>query len=153
MLPELDPEGNLPPGIHAASLAEVEQRFGTGSDTRVGLGRLLRDVVDAAKAYATIKRVLVWGSFVSAKAEPRDLDYSLVVSVTHRDASIAAEHRWFLVALDARAYNGVDRAFLEIPDYPLDRYPERLDFICRSRSRVPRGIVEISLRGEEATLR
>lgn len=75
-LPDLDNEGFLPPGIHAASLAEIRTRFGSGSAARERQGELLRQIVEAAGKYETIKRILVWGSFVTAKCEPNDLDYS-----------------------------------------------------------------------------
>ena len=64
-VPELEPGGCLPAGIHAASFAEVRARFGAGSAARQRQGELLRQVVEAAKEYPTIKRVLVWGSFVA----------------------------------------------------------------------------------------
>ncbi|MFQ6042153.1 MAG: hypothetical protein ACE5PV_14950 [Candidatus Poribacteria bacterium] len=53
------------------------------SQSRSKQAELLRRVVEAAKAYDTIKRVLIWGSFVTAKLEPADLDFSVVVSITH----------------------------------------------------------------------
>lgn len=80
-LPELNADGYLPPGIHTASLEEVLARFGEGSPTRQRHGELLRAVVRAALEYETIKRILVWGSFVTAKPDPNDLDYTAVVSV------------------------------------------------------------------------
>jgi hypothetical protein len=130
-LPDFGPGGDLPPGIHAASLREVETRFAAGSPARERQGELLRLVIEAAKQYFTIKRVLLWGSFVTAKPEPADLDYSVVVSVLHQRARIDAAHRRFLVPIDARRHYGVDRAYLVIKDYPLEEYVERLDFLCR----------------------
>ena len=79
-LPELTPNGTLPPGLHAATLAEIVERYGAGSEARERCAQLLTRIVEAAKAYPTIKRVLVWGSFVTSKAEPNDLDYSIVVA-------------------------------------------------------------------------
>jgi len=111
-LPDFDREGYLPPGIHAASLAEVLNRFGTASQAQSKQAELLRQVVEAAKAYVTIKRVLVWGSFVTAKLEPADLDYSIVVSITHRQTKINDEHRRFFVPHEARLRYGVDRGYL-----------------------------------------
>jgi hypothetical protein len=147
-LPELTTGGYLPPGLHAASLAEVGARFGDGSVARRRLARLLHDVVEAAKPYPTIKRVLIWGSFVTAKGEPADLDYSLVVSVAHRRTAVASEHRRFLIPADARRYYGVDRGYLVVWDYPLDLYMQLVDFLCHNREKAPCGVVEISLRGE-----
>jgi hypothetical protein len=147
-LPDFDKDGYLPPGIHAASLAEVVKRFGTGSEARSKQTELLRQVVEAAKAYATIKRVLIWGSFVTDKLEPADLDFSVVVSITHWQTKINDEHRRFFVPHEARLRYGVDRSFLILPDYPLEPYIESLDFLCHARARRERGIVEISIRGE-----
>ncbi|MFV1965835.1 MAG: hypothetical protein ACC628_10460 [Pirellulaceae bacterium] len=40
-LPEFTQTGDLPVGVHAASLAETAARFGTGSDQRKRLARRL----------------------------------------------------------------------------------------------------------------
>jgi hypothetical protein len=148
-IPDFTPSGLLPPGIYAATLQEVRERYGQGSHARQQRSRLLQRVVEAAIVYRAIKRVLVWGSYVTTEPEPNDLDYSLIVSVEHDQAQLAAAHRRFVVPFAARRSYGVDAGYLVIRDYPLEAYIERLDFICQ-RSRVPCGIVEISLRGEVA---
>ena len=147
-IPELNSDGYLPPGIHAATLRETLARFGVGAASRRQKSELLRLAVEAAQMYPTIKRVLVWGSFVTAKPEPNDLDYSIVVSVDHPRAIIAPPHRRFFVPVEARQFYGVDKAYLELGDYPLITYTEQLIFICATRRRQPCGIIEISLRGE-----
>lgn len=149
-LPEINSDGFLPPGIHAASLRETLARFGVSSPARQQKGELLRLVVEAAQSYPTIKRVLVWGSFVTAKPEPNDLDYSVVVSVYHPRAVIAPQHRRFFLPAEARQFYGVDKAYLELGDYPLITYTEQLIFLCETRRHQPCGIIEISLRGETA---
>jgi hypothetical protein len=146
-IPEFQADGNLPPGIHAASLADVEARFG-GTPVRERQLGLMREVVTAAAPYKSIKRVLVWGSFVTSKPEPRDLDYSVVVSSEHFRTSVAPEHRRFLAPIDARIYYGVDRNRLVITDFPVELYSEPVYFVCETREGTQRGIIEISLRGE-----
>jgi len=121
MIPAFSPDGFLPLGLHSASLLEVEARFG-GNATRGEQLDLLRQVVNAAKSYSSIKRVLLWGSFVSIEAEPNDLDYSLVVGVEHRLVSIRPEHERFLAPKAARLAYGVDPNYLLIADYDLERY-------------------------------
>jgi hypothetical protein len=147
-LPNFTAEGYLPPGIHAASLREVQVHFGHGSPTRQLQIGLTEQIVETGRHYASIKRVLLWGSFVTDKPEPADLDYSIVVSVNHHRTPIAANHRRFFVPLDARQFYGIDRNYLVIPDFPLDYYIEKLDFFCRNREGLACGIIEISLRGE-----
>jgi hypothetical protein len=148
-LPLFQPNGLLEPGIHAASLSEIISRFGIGNAVREQRGQLLRMIVERAATYTTMKRVLVWGSFVSSKTEPNDLDYSVVVSVGHSRTDILAEDRRFFRPVEARMRYGVDRSFLFVLDYPLEYYVERLDFMCHDVDGQPRGIVEISLRGEK----
>lgn len=147
-LPDFTRDGYLPPGIHAASLSEVQARFGTGSPARQRQIGLLQQVMEAARAYPTIKRALLWGSFVTVKREPNDLDYSVVGSVLHQRTLVAPENRRFFVPFEARQFYGVDRNYLVIPDYPLEFYTERLDFLCQSRQAVACGVVEINVRGE-----
>jgi len=150
-LPDLDSDGLLPPGIHAAAFAEIRARLGVGSEARERQTELLRLIVEAAKAYPTIKRVLVWGSFASSKPEPNDLDYSVVVSVGHPRTIIAPEHRRFLVPAEARQFYGVDKSYLVVRDYPLDEYIERLGFITHDRDNRTHGVIEIHVRGEQTT--
>ena len=149
-IPELMLNGILPPGLHAATLTEIAARYGTSSEARTRQARLLRLIVEAALQYPTIKRILVWGSFVTSKLEPNDLDYSLVVARAYDLERIAEPHRRFLVPFEARQFYGVDKNYLTIHDYPLDKYIELIDFLGMIRGRPAErcGILEISLRGE-----
>ena len=147
-LPDFTPDGYLPHGIYAASLAEVVKRFGTASPARNRQAELLRQIVEAAKNYPTIKRVLLWGSFITTKLEPADLDYSIIVSIDHGQTILHSDHRRFFRPLEARVYYGVDRGTLVLPDYPLELYIERVHFFCHTRERSECGIVEINIHGE-----
>src|SRR5438132_4141373 len=66
-LPDFRQDGLLPAGIHAATLQEVQIRFGSCSAISQRKQEQLVKVVEAALAYVTIKRVLLWGSFISTK--------------------------------------------------------------------------------------
>ena len=149
-IPELMRNGTLPPGLHAATLSEIVERYGAGSEAWERQARLLQLIVEAALYYRTIKRILVWGSFVTSKLEPNDLDYSIVVGRAYTLERIAEPHRRFLVPIEARQFYGVDKNYLTIHDYPLDKYIELIDFLgmIRGKSAERCGILEISLRGE-----
>jgi hypothetical protein len=149
-LPEFELNGNLPPGIHLTKLSEIRTRLGVGSVARQHQMNLLQMVADAAQNYSTIKRILLWGSFITTKPEPNDLDYSIVVGVNHRQVQINPEHRRFLVGVDARQFYGVDRNYLVLFDYPLEYYIEKLDFICTTRSNRACGVIKVNLHGEFA---
>lgn len=147
-LPDFDADGFLPPGIHAASLAEVGDRYGQGAVLRRQAFDLLQRVVEVALEYPTAKRVLLWGSFVTTRPEPQDLDYSLIVALDHPRTAIGGVHRRFLVPSEARQRYGVDAGYLVIADFPLEIYVERVEFLCHTKTRRPCGIVEVALRGE-----
>jgi hypothetical protein len=148
-LPELNVDGYLEPGIYLARLPEVLERFGTGTPAREWQGALLRLIVESARKYPTIKRVLLWGSFISAKPEPGDLDYSIVVDPRHRSVRIEPEDKRFFVPFDARVHYGVDPNYLVLYEYPLETYTELMFILCHDRRRRPRGIVEVSCHGNE----
>ena len=80
-IPDPNPAGLLPPGVHDCSIDEVLERFGVFNETdrRVDLGRRLsafhQELLEANVAVALI----VDGSFVTAKAAPGDIDVALVL--------------------------------------------------------------------------
>ena len=73
MLPPFDEYGNLPPGIHRASVGEIVDRFGGGSAEREVEIRELVEFIDWAKRHR-VGRVIVNGSFVTRKRRPNDVD-------------------------------------------------------------------------------
>jgi len=79
MIPQLDDNGNLPPGVHRASLAEIEERFGRGSEVRHVELQSLRWLVEVA-AKAGVRRLVVNGSFTTEDLEPNDVDCVLLVA-------------------------------------------------------------------------
>lgn len=60
MLPRFDDDGRLPPGVHAATLAEVEARFGRRSELRRAQFESLRCMIELAKR-AGVRRVVLNG--------------------------------------------------------------------------------------------
>ena len=73
MLPDFDDDGNLPLGIHRATIEEVVARFGRGSPERRIEAQELIDFVAWARK-AKVGRLLVNGSFATNKKAPNDVD-------------------------------------------------------------------------------
>jgi hypothetical protein len=78
-LPPLSPEGELPEGVHRASLEEVLQRFGHGTVQRQAVSARLRRVYELALQTGKLERFVIFGSYVTAKPEPNDVDIILVM--------------------------------------------------------------------------
>ncbi len=72
MIPDFEPSGNLPPGIHGATWDEVTSKLGTGIHRK----KLLRQVQPALHAFkdAGCRTVYLAGSFVTKKRRPGDID-------------------------------------------------------------------------------
>jgi hypothetical protein len=80
MLPGFNSDGNLPEGIHLATEDEVFLRFATTSARRQWLGEQLRSLLALAKSTGQLSRVFLWGSFVTSKEVPNDVDVLLVMT-------------------------------------------------------------------------
>ncbi len=77
--PEFDDNGDLPVGIYQATLAEVLQHFGTGSLRRHLVGQRLERIYKLAKSTGQVARFIVFGSFVTAKPDPGDVDIFMLM--------------------------------------------------------------------------
>jgi len=80
MIPEFNVDGDLPEGIYPASEEEFLGRFAVHSARRRWLGERLKEVFALAKSTGEIERIFVWGSFVTTKESPNDVDILLVMS-------------------------------------------------------------------------
>jgi len=78
-LPELTDSGDLPLGVHSASLRETLQRFGVGRPQRIAIGERLERIHRLAAETGHLARFVVFGSFVTDKPEPNDVDVFLVM--------------------------------------------------------------------------
>jgi hypothetical protein len=83
-------DGFLPPGLHLAEMDEIEDRFGKSTSRRQNLFIRLRLFAELAQHCGAV-RMFVNGSFVTAKAEPEDVDVVIwigaeyVERLTHDD--------------------------------------------------------------------
>jgi hypothetical protein len=99
-IPPLNEHGLLPPGVHDCTLAELEARFGAfrGSDRRPQLVAKFKEFVREAEVSGLLEAVLVDGSFVTAKADPNDMDLVLVVAARHDFAAELSPAQYNLLA-------------------------------------------------------
>lgn len=89
-IPPLSVQGFLPPGVHEATLEEVEERYGRfrSNEKRVELFAKLRRYITELATWGNVQEVLIDGSFVSSKESPNDID---LIVVYKADFDISAE--------------------------------------------------------------
>ncbi len=105
-LPSLNARGDLPPGVHGATLSEVLERFGRGSPQRTILASRLARIYRIAQATDALARVAVFGSFVTEKVWPNDVDVFLVMDDTFDVDRLTGEARLLFDHAAANAYFG-----------------------------------------------
>ena len=88
VIPEFDDNGYLPPESAATLRAEIEARFGSEPEMRRVEMQSLRWLVDIARR-ASVRRIVINGSFVTDAYEPNDVDCVLLVDAEFLKDAIA----------------------------------------------------------------
>lgn len=78
-IPLLNEHGDLPRGVHRATLQETIERFGKGSIKRQILALRLERIHRLATNTAQLSRFVVFGSFITAKPGPNDVDVFMIM--------------------------------------------------------------------------
>ena len=100
VIPPFNDSGCLPPGLHGATWAEVEERFGKQSEIRRVQTESVRWMV-ALAIRAGVQRIVLNGSFVTDIMEPNDVDRALLIGHGYPTDAIAdAELKTGLPFLD-----------------------------------------------------
>ena len=141
-IPMLRTDGYLPEGVYLATDAEVIFRFGSSSRQRRRLALRLRRWIELAREIRA-QRLLVDGSFVTAKPDPNDIDAAILLPPDFQE----------------QVDRGVEPAF-ELDEMLSTRRPEEIfaaedqtdwnewiDFFSRTREADGRrkGLVEVRL--------
>ena len=92
-LPEFTEIGDLSTGVLAGSLAEAVARFGTGSDRRKLLSLRLQRFHQIALQTGNLARFVIFGSFVTEKDEPNDVDVFMIMDDNFDMGSLIGEAR------------------------------------------------------------
>ncbi len=71
-IPNVEKSGELPAGVHAATIKEIEKRFGRSSDRRRLLMTGLKKAIDEFKK-VNVKKIYVDGCWVSEGVKEEDL--------------------------------------------------------------------------------
>ena len=78
-LPAFNELGDLPIGVYRATLAEVIAHFGHGTAQRVTITARLERIYALARRTGSVQRFIIFGSYVTAEPNPRDVGIFLVM--------------------------------------------------------------------------
>jgi hypothetical protein len=144
MLPALNKNGDLPPGVHAAGWAEIERRFGAASGERARALATLGHLHELAELTGALKRFYIFGSFVSAARQPRDVDIILVMRADFRLGDCPGESRTLFAHADAEARFGASVFWLREEMLSDHAMREFLLVWQTKRDGTVRGILEVA---------
>ena len=91
-LPEFNELGDLPEGIYSATLEEVLARFGKAG-RRAMIGRRLERIHALASSTGQLSRFIVFGSFITDKTVPNDVDIFLLMEDSFDVRQVSPEIR------------------------------------------------------------
>ena len=77
--PEFNSEGDLPVGVYRVSLSDVIDHLGTRTPQRRIVGQRLARIFELASSTGHLSRFIVFGSFVTSKLAPNDVDIFLLM--------------------------------------------------------------------------
>ncbi|MDQ3754380.1 MAG: hypothetical protein M3371_06575 [Acidobacteriota bacterium] len=90
-LPPFDAHGDLPAGVHQATLAEVISQFGHGTPQRQLVTPRLKRIYELARRTGKLERFVIFGSYVTAKLDPNDVDIILIMRDDFREHDYTEE--------------------------------------------------------------
>jgi len=148
MIPKFEKSGNLPKGIYKATMEEIKVTFGANSARRKWLISNLEKIINLANSSGKLERVFVWGSFVSNKELPQDIDLLLIMKEDFIVDEVSSEARKVFDYVQARITFNADIFWSkssigeEMINVWLETYQMTRDF-------EPRGIVEVIINDNE----
>lgn len=104
--PKFCDSGDLPPGIHQATLRDVIEYFGKGGFQRAIVSARLQRIYSLAIETGHVSRFIIFGSFVTNKSDPQDIDIFLLMEDTFDVRQVSGEARILFDHLAAQNYEG-----------------------------------------------
>lgn len=104
--PEFNENGDLPVGIHQATLQDIIEHFGKGSFQRSIVATRLHRIHSLVVETEQVSRFIIFGSFVSDKRNPHDIDIFLLMKDTFDVHKTTGEARLLFDHMAAHNYEG-----------------------------------------------
>lgn len=142
-LPNLNHEGELPEGIHKTTIDEVVSQFGSGTSQREVVTARFQRIYQLAKGTGYLQRFLIFGSYITAKPEPNDIDVVLVFDDDFNTAACSEEVKKLLSHQHAATEFGASIFWIRPSLLFLETLDEFIKGWQAKRDGTLRGIVEV----------
>jgi hypothetical protein len=144
-LPEFNQLGDLPVGVHSATLDEVITRFGRGTPQRQLVTGKLRRIHQLAQSTGKVLRFVIFGSYITAKPAPNDVDIILVMHDDFCEDDYAPDVLPVFNHMRAHAELGASVFWTRPSTVLLESVDDFIAYWQTKRDLTQRGIVEITL--------
>jgi hypothetical protein len=140
--PDFNDNGDLPAGIHQATVAEVIEHFGKGTPQRRVVARRLEHIYALVAQTGYLARFIIFGSFVTDKPDPADVDVFLLMEDTFDASRLSGETALIFDHVAAQNYEGASIFWIRRLA-ALEGEQAALEYWQLKRDGTKRGIVEV----------
>lgn len=142
--PEFNENGDLPVGIYKATLQEVLEHFGKGSLQRQLVASRLKKVYFTANGSHQVLRFIVYGSFVSNKTSPNDVDIFMLMKDGFNPDDFTGKTRLIFKHLTTQEYEGAS-IFWGTKSGIIGEVEAFIEGWQIKRDKTKRGIIEVEI--------
>ena len=142
-LPELNAAGDLPPGVYPTTMTALTTRFGGPSRQRAVVTGRLHRAYRLARQTGYLDRFFVFGSYITARDAPNDVDVVLVMADDFRLAACPAEAQLLFHHVAAQDQLGVSAFWIRPAMLMQESVESFINHWQHKRDGSLRGIVEV----------
>lgn len=142
-LPDFNNNGDLPEGVYSATMDEVIARFGAGTTERQTVTANLLKIYQVATSTGKLDRLVIFGSYVTTKPVPNDVDVVLILSNDFDLISCDEEAKKLLDHQKAADEFGASVFWIRPAMLILETLEDFIAYWQIKRDRTRRGIVEV----------
>jgi len=142
-LPNFDSQGELPEGVHEATMDEIIMRFGSGTPQRQAVTTRLLRIYNLIKATGKLERLIIFGSYITTKPHPNDVDLVVVLADDFKLQACDEETRMLFEHTRATEEFGATIFWIRPAMLLLETLEEFIEHWQIKRDRTRRGIVEV----------
>ena len=148
-LPDFNSLGDLPEGVHRTTFDEVLARFSKDTLQRQLVTARLGRVYDLARKTGKLERFVIFGSYITAKPDPNDVDIILVMRDDFHDEDQTDETSPVFNHLRAQGELGASVFWTRADTILLGTVDQFVAHWQVKRDHTRRGIVEVILEDSE----